>query len=180
MSAGPERRETRPDRDFDGHLERPFEALSVTERLWWLDEAARFSAACRPFVPGGQGVLHRVSVPLVAGRDSAGSGVLDGELRLLIDDRVVSLSSASPADGDVDVDGVVAASVRRQDSGAPPQREGDLSATPTWRPLIGEFVVLRYATIDRSRLAIEVERDRAAILIAAGAAAITVRRGERG
>lgn len=178
MSDAPERSDSLLDRDFDGHLERPFEALSVAERLWWLDETARFSAACRPFVPGGQGVLHGVSMPFVGGRDSGGDGVMEGELRLLIDDRVVALACGSPAEGGVGV--VVAATVRRQSSGEPPLGDGDLSATPIWRPLIGQFVVLRYATIDRSCLAIEVQRDRAAIVIEAGAGAISVRPGERG
>ncbi|MBL9148723.1 MAG: hypothetical protein JNM94_08520 [Phycisphaerae bacterium] len=38
MTESPDHIPTSPNPDFDGHIERPFETWTATERLRWLDE----------------------------------------------------------------------------------------------------------------------------------------------
>lgn len=55
-------------------------------------------------------------------------------------------------------------------------RDVDVSASVGWADLVGQFVVLRYLTPDRSRLGIEIERDRPVVEVVADDAFIEIRR----
>lgn len=166
------------DPRFDGHLERPFESLSASERLWWLEETMRFAGEARPVVPGGTGVLRRVAwrVDAGPGRSPAppridGLGVFEAELVLTIDDRDLRVARMQATDR-----AEVSVATRRDGPLQDSPRSVDLSATAGWSDLVGQFVVLRYLTADRSRLGIELERDRPVVVFAAGTAAIEIRR----
>lgn len=91
--------------DFDGHHERPFDSLTVEERLWWLDELIALAAECRPFLSGGQGILRSVAVRAMTDVSEqttkapalperfAFAGLLLG-----IDDRLILLEPETAAD----------------------------------------------------------------------------------